>query len=166
MKRLVVGLLAGSLVLMLLPGVAAAKSPNDQATGSGQIEALYGENAAFSFSAKSGPNGEDAKGNLNLRRTVGYTELNGKAEVHCLFVVGNEAVIRGEFKGDPDSWPFGPGFSYSIVYVQDNGQPNGEVADMGVAYGVTGGDCESWLGWSRLSAKPLLKGNAVVKNAD
>ncbi len=147
-------------------GIAAGAAPNDSATGSGRVATLFGTNADFSVSAHSGPAGEDAKGNLNLRSTGGYTENNGTAAVNCLLVSGNQAIMIGDWKeSDPAAWPFGPAFPLSVVYVQDNGKPNGATPDRGIAFGVTGGTCSDWLAFAASLAQPLEHGNVVVRDA-
>ena len=61
------------VIIALLPmalalgGTASAAPPNDSAIGSGKVAVLGGTAASFSLSAHSGPQGEDAKGNLNFR---------------------------------------------------------------------------------------------------
>ena len=167
MKRLLVGMATGVLLVALMPSVVSASFPNDAATGSGRVEGLYGAVADFSLSARSGPAGEDAKGNLNFRNVDYPDGQNGTVAVTCLLVVGNEAIIGGPWKKsssfpDPDV-----DFDFGILYVQDNGQPNGPVADVGVAYGTTGPlDCGALLDFSRIFAQPLLHGNVVVRDAD
>jgi hypothetical protein len=166
MRRSILALL-GALFIVALPSIAAGASPNDSATGSGRVADIFGTNADFSFSAHSGPAGEDAEGNLNLRSTVGYTEQNGTASVTCLLVDGNQAIMIGEWKSDdPADWPFGPDFPFSVLIVEDNGQPSGETPDRGIAFGITGfADCAFWLAIAGGDVQPLEQGNVVVHDA-
>ena len=158
--------LLGALLLAALPSIAAGASPNDSATGSGRVADIFGASSDFSFEAHSGPAGEEAKGNLNFRNTQGYTENNGTAKVTCLLVSGNDAIMVGSWKGDdPDAWPFGPTFPYAVLFVEDNGQPSGDTADRGIAFGVTAGTCADWLAFANASALPLEQGNVVVRDA-
>jgi hypothetical protein len=159
-------LLLGALVIVVLPGIAAGASPNDSATGSGRVADIFGASSDFSFTAHSGPAGEDAIGNLNFRSTQGYTENNGTAAVTCLLVAGTQAIIIGEWKGnDPAAWPFGPSFPFAVLFVEDNGQPSGDTPDRGIAFGVTGGTCSDWFGFGAAVAQPLDQGNVVVRDA-
>jgi hypothetical protein len=159
-------LLLGSLLLAALPSIAAGASPNDSASGSGRVAALFGTSSDFSFEAHSGPAGEDAKGNLNFRNTQGYTENNGTATVACLLVSGNDAIMVGGWKADdPDAWPFGPSFPYAVLFVEDNGGPSGDIPDRGIAFGVTGGTCADWLVVANIFALQLAQGNVVVRDA-
>lgn len=159
-------LLSAMVLAAVLPAVAVGASPNDSATGSGRVAGLLGTSSDFSFSAHSGPAGEDAKGNLNFRNTQGFTENNGTAAVRCLLVNGNDAIAIGEWKGDdPAEWPFGPAFPFAVLFVEDNGEPSDVTPDRGIAFGVTGGSCADWYASGNAWALPLEQGNVVVRDA-
>jgi hypothetical protein len=165
-RRSSVLLLLGAVFLAALPAIAAGASPNDSATGSGRVADICGASSDFSFTAHSGPAGEDAIGNLNFRSTQCFTGNNGTASVTCLDVVGNQAIMLGPWKGsDPSAWPFGPAFPYAVLFVEDNGEPSGTTPDRGVAFGVTGGTCADWLAFASVVAPPLDQGNVVVRDA-
>jgi hypothetical protein len=154
------------MFLVAVPSIAVGASPNDSATGSGRVADLGGTSSDFSFSAHSGPAGEDAKGNLNFRNTQGFTENNGTAAVTFLLVTGNDAIAIGEWKSDdPAEWPFGPTFPYAVLFVEDNGEPSGDTPDRGIAFGVTGGTCATWNAFGNAIAQPLEQGNVVVRDA-
>ena len=147
---------------LALGGTASAAPPNDSAIGSGKVAVLGGTAASFSLSAHSGPQGEDAKGNLNFRDisfNVPGSAEKATATVTCLAVSGNRAAIVGEFKKDT---PF-PGFPFAVIVVEDNGEPGGAVPDRGLALGFRiSPPCQDVLSFF---TQPLEQGNVVVRDA-
>jgi hypothetical protein len=101
--------LAAAILLLGIQGVAQA-TVGDSATGSGGTVAV----PSFHFSAQSDPAGNDVKGTIRINQVV--------AEVTCLRVVGNTAVIGGDItKGTAV-----PGADGLIVFATDSGQPQGQ----------------------------------------
>jgi hypothetical protein len=97
MKKLILALtLALLLALAVGTGVAnASHSDQGNSTGPPQDFAVGGgkhTGIPFAFSAHSGPLGEDPKGQLQ----VDFDGNKIKAEVICLVVMGNRAIITSE----------------------------------------------------------------------
>jgi hypothetical protein len=51
----------------MMSAMATAAPKDDEVVGSGKIALEFGEAAKFSVFARSGPDGEDARGNINFR---------------------------------------------------------------------------------------------------
>ena len=147
---------------VLVPATAVAAAPHDSVTGAGKVFGQIGAASDFSVAAHSGPQRQDPKGNLNFRNVDYPGDLDkGKGRVVCVLVVGTRAAVIAEFRGDT---PF-PGFPYAGLFVEDNGQPSGNVTDRGLAVGIIDPDCEYMLGIGDF-AQPLLQGNVVVRDAN
>jgi hypothetical protein len=58
-----------------------------------------------------------------------------------------------------------PGWDYALIWIEDNGTPNGPTPDHGVAAGVNNPDCEDWIRFGD-EATPFLHGNVTIYNAD
>ena len=125
MKKLTLALtLALLLALAVGTGVANASHsdqgnstgpPKDFAVGGGKhtdIPAGSTEPIQFAFSAHSGPLGEDPKGTIQLYFPEGVVH----AEVTCLIVEGNRAIITGV----SDELPGG----IVVIEAVDNGEPS------------------------------------------
>lgn len=132
------------------PPSATAAPPNDSAAGAGKQDAT---GVSFSFSAHSGPEGEDAKGHYRI--TGAGAPRDGK--VTCFAVVGNRAVVGGERQDAPGQGEF--------ILVEDNGSPGDGVADRAnVAVGATADACDSILA-SDMFLFPITQGNVTVNDA-
>jgi hypothetical protein len=79
----------------LVPTAAQAASKDDKANGSGRVALGEGFWADFSVTANSEPDAAvSARGNLNFRNgDPGFD--SAKADVVCIYVRDNEAVIVG-----------------------------------------------------------------------
>ena len=107
-QRFLVSLLVGGLVATMLPGLAAAAHKGDSVTGAGTTEGNpdHGDWLHFTVSAHSGPNGENPRGNIVYRflNPDNVIQLDPEkvrsADVVCLHVDGNEAVLVAEFAKD------------------------------------------------------------------
>ncbi|HLL38596.1 MAG TPA: hypothetical protein VK357_02905 [Rubrobacteraceae bacterium] len=93
----------------------SAGPPKDFAVGGGKH--LF--TIKFSFSAHSGPLGEDPKGQIQLD----FGDRKIKAEVICVIVAGNEAFITG-FSDEL------PGNGIVVTHAVDNGEPSDPQPDL------------------------------------
>jgi hypothetical protein len=119
MKKMILAL-ALLLALAVGTGVANATPPNDFAVGGGKHTDPANPNVAipFEFSAHSGPLGEDPKGQIKVASDVGLI----KAEVTCLVVQGNRAIITAV----SDELPGG----IVVTEAVDNGEPSDGTPDL------------------------------------
>lgn len=116
MRKILIAACAASLVLaLLLPLSAQAGSPNDRATGGGQI--LVGTRGAgdtIAFTAQG--TASEAKGQVQfIDRTggIGAGQVKFHGVVDCILVVGNTAEIAGHERDSGDA------FTLRVV---DNGE--------------------------------------------
>jgi hypothetical protein len=126
MKKLLAALTLALLVSLVVGmGVANATHseeanspgpPNDFAVGGGKHSFPP---VKFSFSAHSGPLGEDPKGQIQLD----FGDRKIKAEVTCVIVAGNEAFITG-FSDEL------PGNGIVVTHAVDNGEPSDPQPDL------------------------------------
>jgi hypothetical protein len=119
MKKLILALTL-LLALAVGTGVANATPPNDFAVGGGKHTDPANPNVAiqFAFSAQSGPLGEDPKGQIQLD----FDGNKVKAEVICLVVQGNRAIITAV----SDELPGG----IVVTEAVDNGEPSDGTPDL------------------------------------
>ena len=159
-------LMAIALVAFALP--VTATSPDDKATGNGIVSDRFGTATKFNLSAHSDADGANADGSATYQRVIWVgpdPAPQGKVDVTDLNVAGDTACVAGAFRGDPETWPFGPGYPYAIIVVVDNGPASADPGDTGVAFGVTGGDCDDWTAFGLLIDVPLTQGNIGVIDA-
>jgi Thrombospondin type 3 repeat len=122
-------LFAALVVLAMSTAAPAEAAPGDSASGSG-INNPNGE--TFSFSATAGPSGENATGTMTYLQ--GFLPV--VAEVRCLTVSGNRAVIIGTIVESPTP----PGSAAEVgndaeFYVEDNGTPGASVDRFAAFFG-------------------------------
>jgi hypothetical protein len=151
-----------ALGLVLLPGTALGQSPRDKVVGSGRVAGLAGAADAFNVSAHSRADGTHAKGQMHQFQVDFTPGGKGKGKVVCMVVDGNRAAVIVEFKGRQ---PYGPGYPYGALYVEDNGGPNSATPDRAIALGSAGTDCQGVLDFYGATAQPLLQGNIKVRDA-
>jgi hypothetical protein len=121
MKKLILALtLAMLFALAVGIGVANATPPNDFAVGGGKHTdpANPGVAIPFAFSAHSGPQGEDPKGQIQLFTDEGVIH----AKVTCVIVEGNQAFITAV----SDELPGG----IVVTHAVDNGEPSDGTPDL------------------------------------
>jgi hypothetical protein len=173
--------LACAIGLVIAAGAGAAAQPpkKDVATGDGVRAASDTGNPTvpFSFSANSGPNGENPSGTFSFDVT-GVATFSG--HITCLHVIGNEAVIGGVMDSG-SGVEAGPGGDFLTV-VWDNGKTKAGLSPdrmSFVTWGLTNGglyppggptaaqvcaDPTLFFG-SPLAQFTLLSGNINVKDA-
>ena len=153
------------------PTFSVAASPNDSATGAGTSlgSGPIGDFLHFTVSAHSGASGEDPRGNIVYRFLDPNDEgvwPGGKprsADIICVLVDGNTAAVVAEFKkGDR---PFGNGYPFLGLLVEDNGQPSDATPDRALATGFSGVTCEEFRAAATPHLQPLVSGNVRVDDA-
>ena len=150
--RVSISALAIASLLLLTVGLAHANPPKDFAVGTAKVANIEGH---MTFSAHSGPAGEDPSGHFNI--TMSGFEADG--HVTCLAVLGNRAVLGGEFPGAP-----GNGLFFTV---EDNGNPSGATPDrLGILSGppATPAFCQALLAGD-FFLFPVDQGNIVVNDA-
>lgn len=107
--------LAAIAALMVVPvSFASGAQPNDKVVGGGQ----HAGGSSFGISAHSESDGTDAKGSIT-GETAG-PEASIHAEVICLVVSGNEAIITGVL-----NQPEAERGNIIVVHTVDNGNTPG-----------------------------------------
>lgn len=108
--------LGATLLIALLAavGTASADKPGDKVTAGG----ITGADSRMGGEAQSGPSGEDAKGQFNLRNDRGIGDIKGK--VTCLKVYGNRATVEIQINKAADPSLVG---MYREMFLEDNGNP-------------------------------------------
>ena len=120
MSRLAV--LTVALIALAIPGTVAGEPPHDFVTGSGWVAYTDFPSPGVTtteqqvVSAHSGPNGENPQGTMILHSPLG----DQRANVTCLVVAGNIAVVGGEITSGFTY--LGQRVKYLVYLVQDNGQ--------------------------------------------
>jgi hypothetical protein len=130
-----------------LPGVSGAQTPTqDSVSGSGIV--LGGSNATFTFDiqARSGPNGENATGQVTLRSTADGS-IFFAGPVTCLSVNGTRATLLVDTQ------------QFHVVGVEVNDSPSGDLIR---AFPTSMSGCSS-LGFAL--DFPVLSGDLVVVDA-
>ena len=106
--------LAVVAALTMIPvSIASGGPPNDMAMGRGQ----HADGSSLAISARSQPDGTDATGTIR-GETAGSEAIH--ADVICLVVSGNEAIITGVM--NRPEWLFGHRI---VVHAVDNGTAPG-----------------------------------------
>jgi hypothetical protein len=134
MRKLTV-VITGTIMLAMLAGVAGAthspgKGPKqDMANGTlhATIDDGTGQTAdvQLHINAKSGPLGEDAQGQMWIRVATPTQDIELRARVSCLNVVGNLATAAGLIERGGEAFP---GMQTLVISVQDFGEPGGSGA--------------------------------------
>ncbi len=109
----VLALVVGAVVstLTLTAGIASAQPPQDFVTGAGN----HAGGVQFTVSAHRGPAGQGAMGTFSFK-IAGQERV--RAEVTCLIVVGNQAIVTGTYT-DPQTGTA----QIVVMHVVDNGEP-------------------------------------------
>src|SRR5688572_9680691 len=135
MRKLTV-LITGTVMLAMLAGVAGAthspgKGPK-QDLAAGTLHATVVDAAGVQtadiqlhINAKSGPLGEDAQGQMWIRVVTATQDIELRARVTCLNVVGNLATAAGLIERGGEAFP---GMQTLVISVQDFGEPGGSGA--------------------------------------
>lgn len=126
MRRYIALTLATFVAAAGLAAVAAqgAGSPYDSAVGAGKGVTVFGGDFPFQFtlSAHDGPQGPTGS------FTVHDPDLgNFTADVQCIQVIGNRAVVAGPLREPVEESGFT--FLYAKLDVEDNGEPSGATPD-------------------------------------
>lgn len=124
MRRWIALLFMTLFGLVILPGPANASHSPGQGNGPPQDFVVGGghhssPDTQFTFSAHSGPLGEDAKGHLNFKLEG---EPRVRADVTCLIVVGNQAFVTAQMRQ--------PGGGLVVLHAVDNGEPSDATPDL------------------------------------
>jgi hypothetical protein len=123
------------LAACALPAVAAADSPYDYVTGGGWV-VQYNccVDAQFAFTAHNGAGG--VTGQMQLRFDYSNYPVNEgvpneqyTADVVCLVVIGDNAVLSGQITRAVNPEPGLEEGSYLTFKITDNGQPGSLVPD-------------------------------------
>lgn len=123
-KRLLYVLVTVAVAALVAPTQVRANVNHDSVNGSGKDAS----GNHLNLSAKSGPAGEDPKGQVHVR--FPFAEQKGK--VDCVHVVGNRAAVSGLYDEPVPSPVIGSIVRFFVV-VEDNGNPSGVVPDrMGI----------------------------------
>lgn len=135
-------LIAVAVLAMAVPGFANAGSPNDRATGGGQIlvSSDGGAGDTIAFTARNTGGGDAAQGQLQVvDRTGGTGKDNVRLHgvVTCLRVDGTTAKLGGTITraSDGDTTPF-------TLVVQDNGEGAAAPDDTILLERVATPDCD------------------------
>jgi len=162
MKRsLVVLSLALLISLVVGAGVANATHSNgqgpkqDKVNGTGQFEDATTDQQIH-VNAKSGPEGQGARGWIWEKTTTGTEEISYKAKVTCLSVTDNKAVIGGEIVMSKSGET-----GFVVVYIEDNGEPGKGSDRMERLFSATAPSCDEEF----LAAQTITKGNYIVHDA-
>ena len=114
LKKVAVLTALTTLVVFPVPGASGAQ-PNDKVVGGGQ----HAGGGSFGISAHSDADGTDARGSL-----TGETQDNPIASLHaevtCLVVTGNEAVVTGVL-----NQPASERGNIMVLHAIDNGRTPG-----------------------------------------
>jgi hypothetical protein len=159
MKRRV---LAFALLATLVPVGQSAAAPGQDRVVGGARDAF---DANVSFSARSGPGGEDPGGHINatvpLPGTPGDT-LQFRLEVTCLAVVGGLAAA-GAVVTESSSNDVPPGTNFVVIF-RDTGLPGGQGDAVEPFPGAPAATCASFVPLAAL-APPNRSGNVQVFDA-
>jgi hypothetical protein len=150
------------------PATLAAQPPHDSVTGAGEVSFTDFPSPGITtveqdiVAAFSGPNGEVPHGTLILHSVFG----DQRAEVTCLHVVGNTAVVGGLIVSGGTY--LGLPVTHLELTVQDNGEGTG-APDTATGYifinRPPGFDpCTPVLGFP--AVYDVVRGNFVVNDAD
>lgn len=169
MRRFGVAITAAAAMLVAVVATTQAESPRDFAVGSIQKNLPPGPPAKawamthIRFSAHSGPNGEDAKGQVHLdgfgpsATMPGWEEPRDvQGKVTCLNVI---TATRAWLVAQLDE-PTPDGYEYIVLHVRDKDDATGSSAFWALAKtrpGACGATTWDWLGPHR--------GNVKVHNA-
>lgn len=162
MKRLLMVLSLALLTSLVIgAGVANATHSNgkgpeqDLVSGTGQFEDETTDQQIH-VNAKSGPEGQDARGSILEKTTTAIEEISYKAKVTCLSVSGNKAVIGGEIVKSKTGET-----GFVVVYVEDDGEPGKGSDRVERVFSATAPTCEEEFP----AAKTITKGNYIVHDA-
>jgi hypothetical protein len=117
--RALLVVLAMAVATVALAATAIAGSPNDRATGGGQILFSTDPGAGNTIAFTAQGTSEDAKGQVQFidrSAGTGQSQVKKHGVVDCLFVEGNSARIYGHNRDDASD-------TFQL-FVMDNGEPN------------------------------------------
>jgi hypothetical protein len=106
--------------------------------------------------AKSGPEGQGARGWIWETTTTATEEISYKANVTCLSVNGNKAVIGGEIIRSKTGET-----GFVVVYIEDDGEPGKGNDRVERLVSATAPTCEEEFP----VAKTITKGNYIIHDA-
>jgi hypothetical protein len=146
----------------LLDFMATAPAADDLVAGEGKFAPTEkGESMQFTVSAH-GPGGPTlelplaaAKGNLRLK--INGVEEHGRVE--CMHVEENEAILEGSF--DESVMFEGQAFPDFIMFVDDRGEPNGDLPDQ-ANIGLDSNAAQCFTTSVILAGGAVQQGNIVV----
>lgn len=158
-------LLVLAFLVVLAPVVPSTAAPNG-----GQDRVVGGARDAFdanvSFSARSGPSGQNPHGHINATvpfpGTPGDT-LQFRLEVTCLAVAGNLAAA-GAVVTESSSNDVPPGTNFVVVF-RDTGSPGGQGDGVAPFLGAQASTCATFLPLAA-AAPPNRSGNVSIHDAD
>lgn len=153
----------GGFVLTLVLIVAVTSVPagaggQDMLVGAGKRLNLAGQAVHLQVVAKSGANGEEARGWYSITRETASGTVSHRGTISCLVVDGNRANAQAvvEESTAPEI-PVGSGFGIQIT---DNGTDDTNLN----FFGFSPGDFECGL-FSDPAEVPITQGNFVVSDA-
>jgi hypothetical protein len=168
--RLLMSVLAVAIASLALAASASAgatnsNSPNDFVVGGGQNNPPEPSPINhFAVNGKSDSDGSNPFGEAHFTATVVDPNKKFQGDVVCLNVVGNRAIVVFTFthtKNQPPAFQDG----WDIMYVEDNGEPNGGQSPDFVANDLHPStdpvaDCHTAI--FRRALNPLSSGNIQV----
>jgi hypothetical protein len=154
------------LLVLALSAALVPAGPSTAAPSSGQDRVVGGARDAFdanvSFSARSGPGGENPRGHINATvpfpGTPGDT-LQFRLEVTCLAVAGGLAAA-GAVVTESSANDVPPGTNFVVVF-RDTGLPGGRGDAVAPVPGAPAATCASFLPVAAL-APPNRTGNVQI----
>jgi hypothetical protein len=145
---------AAVAVALALPGVASGQGPaDDSLVGTGSVDT--DGSFSWSFNVRSGPSGEDPRGELSIAIAPGGPAIASEA-VDCLVVSGRTATVGGPVLPNPF------GYTDYVVTVEDSG-PSASTPDL-MGFAITSG-ADTGCDPSHLVKLPLITGDIVVTDA-
>jgi hypothetical protein len=105
---------------------------------------------------------DDADHSLRGKRAERSKLLNFSANVTCLYVVGNQAIVGGVVTSGGEPGQIGTGFAVGFI---DNPSPTPDTVTFGDLELATPVDCAAEAFLFTLTTFPVLDGNIVVRDA-
>lgn len=162
MKRLIT-VLSLALLASLVVGAGVANATHgsgtspkqDLVSGTGQFKDETTDQQIHA-NAKSGPEGQGARGMIMEKTTTATEKIVYKAKVTCLSVSGDKAVVGGQITKSKTGET-----GYVVVYVEDNGEPGKGSDKVERVFSATAPTCEEEFP----TAKTITEGNYIVHDA-
>lgn len=129
--------------------------------GTGHRLNLSGQQTKVHVNAKSGPNGEDARGTFHVVvETAELGPVSFRGEIHCLTVTGNRAAARGTVeKSTAPPVPVGTDYQIQVTDNRASGSPDTNINFFGFEPGEVG--CPI----IEFNEAPITAGNFRVQDA-